>query len=287
MSRRAFLSVLLFVSLTGCVKNAPQLSARDGCVECHRPHHLERASCISCHRGDPAAHRAQLAHTKLLHGKVAEHAIENSAAVAEGRASVDTLGCRRCHTIGKTGNRLATSLDQVVWKREQSALIGSIATPVENMPKFGMTYFQIEKVVAFLLHSSDPAVAEATYRVRFAHRDAIGSAFEKQCGGCHKALLGTGPAGHGSAGPNLSGLLTLHYPPTAPGRKPWTATRLREWLRNPRAIRPGTTMRPVRLDDAEAGALVRQFTTPEIVQEAAPTEANLSDATRPRDSHRR
>ena len=259
MSGRAFLSVVFFVSLTACVKSAPQLSARGSCVECHQPHHLEVASCASCHRGNPGAQRTQLAHARLLHGKVAEHAVESSAAVAEGRALVESLACRRCHTIGKTGNRLATSLDQVVWKREQSALIGSIAAPVENMPKFGMTSFQIEKVVAFLLHSSDPAVAEATYRVRFERRRGIANRFEERCGGCHRALLTDGPAGRGSAGPNLSGLFTRYYPATACGNRPWTPASLRDWLRNPRALRPQTTMRPVRLEDPDWPRLLEEF----------------------------
>ena len=60
------------------------------------------------------------------------------SALREGQRLVEALACRRCHTIGGKGNRLATSLDAVVWKREQAQLVSSIREPVENMPQFGL-----------------------------------------------------------------------------------------------------------------------------------------------------
>jgi cytochrome c2 len=246
-------------SLGACVRTAPPLSEGGQCVGCHKPHHLEVRSCAPCHGGDAGAQRRELAHYRLIYGKAAEHGVENSMAVADGRKLVESLACRRCHTIGEAGNRLATSLDHVVWKREQHALARSIGEPVENMPRFGMSRFEVEKVIAFLLHGARPELAEATYRVRFERRRGMANLrFEERCGGCHRALLADGPAGRGSAGPNLSGLFTRYYP-TAFVNRPWTPASLRDWLRNPRALRPQTTMRPVRLEDPEWPRLLEEF----------------------------
>ena len=50
-----------------------------------------------------------------------------AAGPREGLRLVEALACRRCHTIGGKGNRLATNLDGVAWKRDQPALERSIA----------------------------------------------------------------------------------------------------------------------------------------------------------------
>jgi hypothetical protein len=55
--------------------------------------------------------------------------------------------------------------------------------------------------------------------------------------------------GTGNAGPNLSGLFTPFYPPTALNERPWTEKALADWLRNPRASRAHATMPPVALGD--------------------------------------
>ena len=64
-------------------------------------------------------------------------------------------------------------------------------------------------------------------------------------------LDAAGPHGRSAQGPDLSGLSSPFYPPTAPGSRPWSASDLGEWLRNPRASRPATTMLPVALSDDE------------------------------------
>lgn len=207
---------------------------------------------MSCHRGDPLARRKEIAHHRLLTGRAAEQGLSDAPAVAEGRLRVGQLACRRCHVVGGAGNRLATALDRVAWQRDQGDLAKSIGQPVGNMPRFGLDPRQAEAVIAHLLKSADPALSEATYRVRFA---AMGSksdsVFEARCGGCHRALGPGGPLGKGSAGPNLSGLLTPFYPATARGAKPWARGELGEWLENPRTVRPGAAMRPVRLESRE------------------------------------
>jgi mono/diheme cytochrome c family protein len=190
----------------------------------------------------------------------------------EGRRLVQTLACRRCHSIGGEGNRLATDLDKVVWTREQAQLVTSIREPVENMPRFGLDERQAEAIVAFLLRSRSRDQPQDSYRVHFT-RGASSSqtAFEKSCGGCHRFLGSAGPVGSGNAGPNLSGLFTAFYPKTAPGECSWTEKALADWLRNPRASRSATTMPPVALSDDELGRI-----TGELRGSAAPV-------TRPQD----
>jgi cytochrome c2 len=75
--------------------------------------------------------------------------------------------------------------------------------------------------------------------------------FEKECGGCHRFLGPAGPFGTVTAAPNLSGLFTEFYPPTAPGERRWSEKALADWLRNPRSARPHTTMPPVALSDED------------------------------------
>ncbi len=215
---------------------------------------------MACHGGDPAAARKALAHDRLITGRAAEHGMPGSRATAEGRERVERLACRRCHTIGGSGNRLATNLDRVAWRRHQGELAKSIGTPVENMPRFGLDGGQTEAVIAHLLRSADPKLGTVTYRVRFAKREPVrDSVFESRCGGCHRSLAAAGPLGRGSAGPNLSGVFTGFYPPTAPGARPWTALTLERWLENPRALRPGSAMRPVRLDETRFRTLLREL----------------------------
>jgi mono/diheme cytochrome c family protein len=245
------------LALAGCLKAPPTAGREASCRSCHEAHHVREGTCHDCHRGDPGAAREELAHARLLTGRVAEHRLVDGLALREGRRLVDALACRRCHTIGGKGNRLATSLDAVAWSREQNGLVTSIREPVENMPVFGLDEGQAEAIVAFLLRSGTPDGAQEAYRVHFARRaSTIPTLFEKQCGGCHRFLGSAGPVGTGGVGPNLSGLFTEFYPPTANGNHAWTAKALADWLRNPRAFRPATTMPPVALSEDE----VRQVT---------------------------
>jgi cytochrome c2 len=60
-------------------------------------------------------------------------------------------------------------------------------------------------------------------------------------------------------GPNLSGLFTPFYPKTARNGQRWTPELLEEWIKNPRAVRPGTTMLPVRLSAGDLARAVQQL----------------------------
>ena len=218
------------------------------CLDCHAPHYAEAGGCADCHRGQPTAARRALAHARLLSGRAAEHVLARGPAVSEGRVLVETLACRRCHVIDGRGTGLATNLDGAVWKREQSALVTSIETPVENMPAFGFNRPQTEGIIAFLLNRATRGAIEEEYRVQFAREGANApSTFDEKCGGCHRMLTRLGPLGKGRDGPNLSGLLTAFYPNTAPLAKSWTEKVLREWVANPRALRSSAIMPPVPL----------------------------------------
>lgn len=247
-ARRALLIGPLLLALGGWAGAGQQRTPEAVCGGCHAPHFVGRGTCASCHRGDPTALRQEIAHQRLLCGPAADHARSDSSAVSEGRRLVERLACRRCHVVGAAGNGLATDLDRIAWKREQSLLERSISSPVENMPRFGLETRQVVTVLAYLLHGADLEGAQTSYRVRFSSRgERSGSVFDERCGGCHRALTVAGPLGRGSSGPNLAGLSSAHYPGAAPGGGAWTAETLGAWLQNPRAHRPLAAMRPVKL----------------------------------------
>jgi mono/diheme cytochrome c family protein len=253
--RRAVLTALAAM-LAALAQSWPAQAAR-GCESCHTAHRHESRSCPTCHRGDPTASRKELAHRSLLHGRAA--ALTNAAVTDRGASLVRHFACRRCHQIGAAGNRLATSLDRAVWTRSQQELEAAIEHPVDVMPRFGATHRQVEDVIAHLLSVAERSRNEERYRVQFDRRERRALQFETHCGGCHRALLATGPAGRGSAGPNLSGLLSTHYPATAPGDKPWTRQAITDWLRNPRAARRTASMRPMRIPERELAQLFEEL----------------------------
>lgn len=261
--RRALLTAPLLLALAGWAGSRSGPSPEASCGGCHARHFVERGTCATCHRGDPLALRKEIAHHRLLRGRAAEQGLADAPAVAEGRGRVEQLACRRCHVLDGTGNRLATELDRIAWKREQRELARSLAVPAENMPRFGLDDRQVESVIAFLLQNADTVHAAATYRVRFSDAGAKGdSTFERRCGGCHRALAADGPLGRGSAGPNLSGVFSAFYPATAPESRSWTGESLGKWLENPRSVRPRSAMRPVRLEPGELERLVEELEAP-------------------------
>lgn len=254
----------------GCVKAERATRPRENCGSCHAAHYAEAGACVECHRGQPEAARKELAHARLISGRAAEHRLPHGKAVSEGQQTVEAAACRRCHMIGGRGNRLATNLDGVVWRREQRELRMSITEPVENMPAFGFDLDQADALVAFLLSATRPDTLEETYRVQFA-RDAArtASTFGEKCGGCHRLLTPPGPEGSGDQGPNLSGLFTSFYPRTAPGEREWSERALAEWVANPREFRRGALMPPVPLSVVELQRVMESIRGP--VSRGAPT----------------
>jgi mono/diheme cytochrome c family protein len=258
--RLALLTFPLLLGLAGCLRSPAATRAPDGCGSCHPPHYVAQGGCHGCHRGEPSARRLELAHQGLLTGRAAEHPLRHGPAVSEGTRLAEQAACRRCHTIDGTGNRLAADLDRTVWRRTQAQLTASILEPVENMPRFGFDRAQAEALIAYLLSRGDPRAPLEAYRVTFsAAGPAPRGVFEEKCGGCHRFLGPSGPVGRGSQGPNLSGLFTRFYPKTAAGERPWTAEALKEWLANPRKVRPATTMPPVALTPEELQRVTEQL----------------------------
>ncbi len=215
-----------------------------GCLACHARHFETLGDCTGCHRGDARAKRTTVAHDRMLRGAQAAWSIPNVGAVRDGEWLRDRLGCRRCHVTGGRGNALATSLDAVAWQRDPEALKQSLLHPVTFMPDFGLAPWQADRLIALLLRDGDRAARMAPTRVLFrAGRAPARDAFERRCGGCHRALTPAGALGVGTSGPNLSGLLGGFYP-AADGLR-WDRDRLARWIRNPRVEKPGATMPPI------------------------------------------
>ena len=236
--------------MLGCgVLTAPP-AARAACAGCHTEHFREQGTCTGCHRGNPTSTRANLAHAGLLSRGAAAWGMPGAAAVAEGDRLRDRLGCRRCHVTGGRGNAYAISLDRVAWRRSQAQLRDAILSPATFMPDFSLTPRQADALIAVLLRDGERDGRESRYLVRFRDgRSNRPNGFAVQCGPCHRALTPEGALGTSASGPNLTGLLSGHYPD--PDGRAWDEARLASWLRNPRGERPTSAMRPVTLNSAE------------------------------------
>jgi cytochrome c1 len=258
--RLAVLTCLLGGIVAGCLGTASTTARRDGCASCHPGTCAGRGACASCHRGNPDAARKELAHHLLLTGAAAWHLSAASPEVRAGAALVEQAACRRCHVIAGEGNGLATDLGAVVWSRSQQDLRGALDRPADSMPWFGFAPRQADRVIAYLLATRRPAAGRDAYRVRFLGAGTRPrSPAEQRCGPCHAALTPSGPLGRARDAPNLSGLFTPYYPATGPRGQRWTPDSVRAWIANPRAWRPGTTMPPVSVTDAEVAEIVRQL----------------------------
>ena len=180
----------------------------------------------------------------------------------EGARLVDQYACRRCHVIGGKGNRLSVNLDQSTVRKPPEELERSILKPAANMPDFHFSTDRAVLVVnAVLAAAADAPGLARTSGPQVVHFDRSDGErqdiFSRKCGSCHRALTSrTGALGRGDAGPNLSGLLSPYYPKTFRNGSPWTERDLEGWLKNPRTVRPWSTMQPVPLTAAEFRELI-------------------------------
>ncbi len=235
------------------------------CLGCHQPHYQEQGSCADCHRGNHQTRRKELAHSNLIAGRYAGFTNPLSSGVRSGKKLAEQSACRRCHTLAKTGNRLASNLDSLLWNSTPELIRVALAKPAIFMPDFHFSSPDLDHLITAILAGglqADKPKQEQPQLVFFATEGKqMQNVFVKQCGGCHKLLSKRdGGLGNGISAPNLSGLLSSHYPASFESDKRWDAERLKRWLKNPRAIRPQTLMRPVMLKPDEWQELLRIIT---------------------------
>ena len=249
-----FLTIILAVLLQSVPAFATQTSQL--CQACHPAHYVERGVCTACHRGNPASDRKNIAHQQLIAGRYAAFTLGDSSMLRTGERFLDQYACRRCHIIGDRGNRLSANLDQSVTRKTPEAIAISILHPVQNMPDFHLEEPQAVLLVNALLAEAGRWKTASGVQRQVVHFDRTGEAgkdlFSSKCGPCHRALTARlGGVGQGDAGPNLSGLLSPHYPETFRDKSRWTERNLLKWTKNPRKIRPWAKMQPVMLTDSE------------------------------------
>ena len=181
--------------------------------------------------------------------------------VERGNKLLDTLACRRCHTVGKRGSKVAGNLDTIPLVRQPEEMAEALHKPVLQMPDFKLGEEDVSRLVtAILAGTAAPRGEEPPVVVHFSRKPKKDDLFQKKCGGCHSMLTGRqGGVGSGQIGPNLSGLLTEFYPRTFRDGSRWTVARLKEWVGNPRKVRRLSTMQPVILNEAEWGEIRKRF----------------------------
>lgn len=233
-----------------------------GCLACHGVHDPAQPDCVWCHGGNPASERGEIAHHRLIAARFASFRDPQSPQVLGGEQQVKSLGCRRCHTIGGEGNRLATDLDQLAPRVTPERREQALESPVLFMPNFHLGAADRATLVTYLLAAQLKVKASATPPkiVHFSASGATERVFDKQCGACHQLLSARwGALGHGNLAPNLSGLLSPFYPTPPKKDASWTEKSLRDWLKNPRSFRPKALMPPVVLSAEEASELLKEF----------------------------
>lgn len=230
-------------------------AAARGCRGCHPVHYADRGSCTSCHRGDDRTDRKRIAHYRLIRARYAAFTLPESDAVARGKRLLERFGCRRCHLAGREGAPLAASLDRLGSKTPEE-LVTAIDRPAVYMPEFRFAAADRDDLVNYLLwlgREGGDGGKETPTVIHFVRDRRDGDhPFVSRCGGCHRALTGSlGGVGRGAIGPNLSALFTPFYPRQYREGEPWAPERLREWLKNPRKVRPRAVMPPVILEEGE------------------------------------
>jgi len=234
------------------------------CLKCHRSHNESRGACIDCHRGNPRTERINIAHYRLIGSQYAHFNFPESLEVKGGHNLVEKFACRRCHRIAREGNTLAANLDLSLRKNLPQALADTIKNPAVYMPNFYFLETDITKLVNAILDSGAAVESEYNQSPRLIHfeegKQNDENPFAKYCGTCHRVLSKAfGGLGRRNIGPNLSGLLTRFYPQNYKAKTSWNPSGLKQWLKNPRNIRPNTQMPPVGLNSDEFANILNLF----------------------------
>lgn len=255
--------VTVLILLLGISLDGTATGAMPSCLKCHPAHYEEIGRCTDCHKGDDRTTRMEIAHLNLITGALVRYRVPGNPSPETGRQWIDKAGCRRCHTINARGNILATNLDRISGRHPQD-LLSSILKPVTSMPDLRFDEKTAAHMVNAILSSArsdNQSTSKLPVIVRFANKwEQRKNIFEKRCGGCHKVLTKEfGGLGNGTAGPNLSGLLTDFYPATYGKAQRWTEDRLRQWIANPRNFRANARMQPVLINIVELTELYAYF----------------------------
>lgn len=234
-------------------------AAQESCISCHADSCVERREafmCTSCHGGIAGTSREDIAHYRLTEGRYADFLTE-SPSVQRGAAAIDELLCRRCHTIGGRGMRMASNLDATIKRLTARQIDGNITAPNEQMPEFNLTSPDTAAVVTALLHYSAKQQGERLVEIVYFGGGSTARAYEDKCGGCHRMLSGGGALGSHTLAPFLSGLYSEFYPLL--DGKPWDEKRLSDWLDNPRKIKPAAVMPVPVLKPEEKEDILKTF----------------------------
>jgi nitric oxide reductase subunit C len=175
--------------------------------------------------------------------------------VVRGKVLWDTNNCMGCHTILGEGAYYAPELTKVVERRGAAWLTVFLNDPQAMYPgqrkmvDYGFTDAEIADVIAFLGwvgnidtngFPAEPDLAPPAPAKVAAAVGAAPAVYTQICQACH-SLGGSGAA----VGPALDGV----------GAR-FDETRLRAWLDNPQAVKPGTAMPDLNLSAADTDAVV-------------------------------
>jgi cytochrome c2 len=176
-------------------------------------------------------------------------------AVEAGEKALKTFACRRCHQVGEKGNDLATNLDSVASERSSLELETAVREPAVFMPLFPLSATDLSAILTRIYAgglTAPPSDVSRPLVVYFSHAAREEDPFTQHCGSCHRMLSHKfGGLGSDTIGPNLSGMGSDFYPHTAKDDKAWTRDGLKDWIKNPRKIRPLTTMPPQRIKEED------------------------------------
>lgn len=229
------------------------------------------AECSACHRGNPLTSRKNLAHTGMVLPRHSWYVQPLSAAVKAGEKAVKTFACRRCHVVGEKGNDLATNLDTVAPKRSSLELGQAVREPAVFMPLFPLSDKDLAAILTRVYAGGHTAPASDISKplvVYFTHAAREEDLFSRHCGTCHRMLSHKyGGLGSDIIGPNLSGMGTEYYPATAKDDKVWKRDALEDWTKNPRKIRPLTTMPPQKIKEQDLKEILDIVWTPNPEEE--------------------
>ena len=252
------LLIALFILFTALCASAEEM-----CDSCHidKIHYKSIGLCTLCHRGNGGTSRIKLAHENILDRRYAFFLMTDNWSVFKGNLLIEVAACRRCHTIGDTGNTLAGNLNISTHEKDIKTLTDALKNPFLYMPQFNFSDEQIVYVINGLLNNAfySKSTTEGYITVHFDRAGESENIFDKQCGKCHKVISKQrGPLGEGNRGPNLSGLFTNEFRSLQEVKK-WDNKTLKKWLKNPRKIKKNALMPVIKLKSDELEDIVKIF----------------------------